>query len=134
MTRSPRLFVAALAAVALAALAGTPAFAAKPAGQPTISIEVNVDQEYFCGVPGFDAPGPDARVVLKRDGVVLQDLTVPVYPDRYPQDAAFVEAGYAERRGPLWVIPREGQRCAYLDDETSLCLIHSDRPHACSDG
>ena len=59
--------------------------------------------------------------------------TVPVYPDRYPQDAAFVEAGYAERRGPLWVIPREGQRCAYLDDVTSLCLVHSDRPYACRD-
>ena len=59
--------------------------------------------------------------------------TVPVYPERYPQDAAFVEAGYAERRGPLWVIPREGQRCAYLDDATSLCLVHSERPHACRD-
>lgn len=84
MTRSPRLLVATLAALTLTTFVGAPTLAAKPtgsarpAGQPTIHVDINVDQENFCGVPGFDAPGPDARVILKRDGVVLRDVTVPV--------------------------------------------------------
>ena len=47
--------------------------------------------------------------------------------------AAKVAAGYAERRHGLWVLPRDGDRCAYLDDATNLCLIHAERPRACRD-
>ncbi len=57
--------------------------------------------------------------------------TVPVYPERHPEDAALVEAGFAEGRGRLWTLPRESGRCAYLDDATDRCLIHAERPHAC---
>ena len=59
--------------------------------------------------------------------------TIPLRPDNYAEDAALVEAGYAERRHGLWVLPRDGDRCAYLDDTTNLCLIHTERPRACRD-
>jgi hypothetical protein len=59
--------------------------------------------------------------------------TIPVYPDRYNEDRVLVEAGYAERQGTLWTLPRIDHRCAYLDDATNLCLIHDERPRACRD-
>ncbi len=57
--------------------------------------------------------------------------TIPLRPDDYAEDAALVEAGFAERRGVLWLLPRADGRCAYLDDATQRCLIHADRPRAC---
>ncbi|MFN8484755.1 MAG: YkgJ family cysteine cluster protein [Anaerolineae bacterium] len=57
--------------------------------------------------------------------------TIPLRPDDYAEDAALVEAGFAERRGGLWALPRVAGRCAYLDDATNQCLLHADRPRAC---
>ena len=57
--------------------------------------------------------------------------TIPLRPDDYAEDATLVEAGFAERRGGLWALPRTAGRCAYLDDATQRCLIHADRPRAC---
>jgi Fe-S-cluster containining protein len=59
--------------------------------------------------------------------------TIPVYPDRYTEDATLVDAGYVERQGAHWTLPRADGRCVYLDDTTNLCLIHDERPRACRD-
>lgn len=60
-------------------------------------------------------------------------VTIPLYPDKYLEDAELVEAGYAEQRDGLWRLPRADNRCAYLDETSNLCLIHAERPRACRD-
>jgi hypothetical protein len=95
-----RLLAATVAAMSLAAVVGAPTLAAKPAGDtPLMHIEVAIDRPDLCGLAGFDAPGTEARVILKRDGAVLKDVTVPVFP-KGGYFEAFWECGRQARFSP----------------------------------
>lgn len=120
-----RLLLSAVTALSLAAVGGAPALAAKPAGfTPTMHIEVTVDRTDFCGVVGFDAPGAEARVVLKRDGAAVQDVTVPVFPD-----GGFFEAVWECGPGARFS-PTIGDRIeASSGGQRTAVVIRDLRPH-----